>query len=45
VYFETGPAGEELIRLQPINNTYAPKVFPREDIAGLYVAVKAIREI
>lgn len=45
VYFESGPGGEELIRLQPINNAYSPKVFPREDIAGLYVAVKAIREI
>lgn len=45
VYFEKSEQGEELIRLQPINNAYSPKVFPREDIAGLYVAVKAIREI
>lgn len=45
IYFETGPGGEELIRLQPINNAYPPRTFPREDIAGLYVAVKAIREI
>lgn len=45
VYFEMGEGGEELIRLQPINNAYSPKVFPREDVAGLYVAVKAIREI
>ena len=45
VYFEKSEHGEELIRLQPINNAYSPKVFPREDIAGLYVAVKAIREI
>ncbi len=45
VYFETGERGEEMIRLQPINNAYSPRVFPREDVAGLYVAVKAIREI
>jgi repressor LexA len=45
IYFESGPDGEELIRLQPINNAYSPKVFPREDVAGLYVAVKAIREV
>lgn len=45
VYFETGPAGEELIRLQPINNAHAPRVLPREDVAGLYAAVKAIREV
>lgn len=45
VYFEKSEQGEELIRLQPINNAYSPKVFAREDIAGLYVAVKAIREI
>lgn len=45
VYFETGPEGEELIRLQPINNAHAPRVLPREDVAGLYAAVKAIREV
>lgn len=45
VYFEKSESGDELIRLQPINNAYSPKVFPREDVAGLYVAVKAIREI
>lgn len=45
VYFEKSQDGQELIRLQPINNAYSPKTFPREDIAGLYLAVKAIREI
>lgn len=45
VYFEKSESGEELIRLQPINNEYSARVFPREDVAGLYVAVKAIRAI
>lgn len=45
VYFETGPGGEALIRLQPINNAHPPRVVPREEVAGLYVAVRAIREV
>ncbi len=45
VYFERGGDGEELIRLQPINNAYPPRVLPREDVAGLYAAVAAIRRV
>lgn len=45
VYFEAGADGAELIRLQPINNAYPPRVVDREDVAGLYAAVKAIREV
>ncbi len=45
VYFETSQAGEELIRLQPLNSAYPPRVLPREDVAGVYVAVSAIRRI
>lgn len=45
VYFEAGENGAELIRLQPINNTYPPRVVDREEVAGLYAAVKAIREV
>ena len=26
VYFESGPEGEELIRLQPLNSAYPPRV-------------------
>ncbi len=45
VYFEAGEDGAELIRLQPINNAYPPRVVDREEVAGLYAAVKAIREV
>jgi SOS-response transcriptional repressor LexA len=45
VYFEKDPGGAEVIRLQPLNNAYAPRVLPRESIAGLYAAVKVIKEI
>jgi repressor LexA len=45
VYFESGPGGAELIRLQPINNRYSPKTLPREQVAGLYRAVSVTRVI
>jgi repressor LexA len=45
VYFETGDDGEELIRLQPLNPVYPPRVLPREDVAGLYAAVSVTREV
>lgn len=45
VYFETGEGGDELIRIQPINNAYAPRTVPREDVAGLYAGVSVIRPI
>jgi phage repressor protein C with HTH and peptisase S24 domain len=44
VYFER--EGEaEMIRLQPINSRYAPRRLPREAVAGLYRAVKVMREV
>ena len=45
VYFEVGAEGEELIRLQPVNSQYAPRVEPRERVAGLYRAVTAMRRL
>jgi repressor LexA len=44
VYFEK--EGErELIRLQPLNPAYAPRVVERERVAGLYAAVSVMRMI
>ncbi|MEM7755799.1 MAG: S24 family peptidase [Planctomycetota bacterium] len=45
VYFEVGPGGEELIRLQPTNNSYAPRTVERERVAGLYRAVSVTRAL
>lgn len=45
VYFETNEDGDEMIRIQPINNAYPPKTVPREEIAGLYAGVSVIRSI
>jgi transcriptional regulator with XRE-family HTH domain len=45
VYFERGARGEELIRIQPINNAYAPMVVAREEVAGLYAGVSVTRVI
>lgn len=45
VYFERDDAGDEVIRLQPINNAFAPKVLPREQVAGLYRAVHVLRKL
>lgn len=45
VYFEEGEAGAALIRLQPINNRYPPRVLPRERVAGLYRAVTVMRRV
>ncbi|MHA7814645.1 MAG: helix-turn-helix domain-containing protein [Phycisphaerales bacterium] len=45
VYFETGSDGAELIRIQPINNAYAPTTVHREEVAGLYAGVSVIRSI
>lgn len=44
VYFECGDKAER-IRLQPINSRYAPRVLGREDVAGLYRAVKVMRNV
>lgn len=45
VYFERGVAGEELIRLQPLNAKYPPRVVSREQVAGLYAAVSVTRVV
>jgi repressor LexA len=45
VYFERGAAGEELIRLQPLNAKYPPRVVSREQVAGLYAAVSVTRVV
>ena len=52
VYFEHAPEASdasgtpiERIRLQPLNNRYAPQVYRREQVAGLYAAVSVIRKI
>ncbi len=45
VYFETGAAGESLIRLQPLNSAYPPRTLNREDVAGLYAAVSVTRKV
>jgi SOS-response transcriptional repressor LexA len=45
VYFEKDAAGEALIRLQPVNSRYAPRVLPREQVAGLYRAVRVMRTV
>ena len=45
VFFETGPEGEELIRLQPMNQAYPPQTLPRERVVGLYAAVSVQRQI
>lgn len=45
VYFETGEDGKELIRLQPLNSAYPPRVLGREEVAGLYVAVSVTRSV
>ncbi len=45
VFYERGPDDEEMIRLQPLNMTYAPRVLPREGVAGLYPAVSVMRMV
>ncbi len=45
VFFETGGGGEELIRLQPLNPAYPPRVLVREEVVGLFVAVSVMRQI
>lgn len=44
VYFEEA-AGEELLRLQPLNSAYPPRTLARESVAGLYAAVSVMRKI
>ena len=39
VFFENDEAGEGVIRLQPRNEKYRPRVVKSEEVAGLYKAV------
>jgi SOS-response transcriptional repressor LexA len=39
VFFENDEAGESIIRLQPRNERYRPKVVKSEEVGGLYKAV------
>ena len=45
VYLERDGHGNELIRLQPLNNAYPPRTLPREAVAGLYPAVSVMRSV
>lgn len=45
VFFETDGDGAELIRLQPLNPSFAPKVVDREAVAGMYKAVYVVRAL
>ncbi len=45
IYFQKDDSGNELIRIQPINNSYPPMTVPREAVAGLYAGVSVTRTI
>lgn len=45
IYFQRDGDGNELIRIQPINNRYPPMTLPRERVAGLYAGVSVTRTI
>ncbi|MBL4699120.1 MAG: LexA family transcriptional regulator [Phycisphaerales bacterium] len=45
VYFQTDEAGNEMIRIQPINNSYPPMTVARQEVAGLYAGVSVTRTI
>lgn len=45
VFFDRGADGRELIRLQPLNPAYPPRVLERERVAGLYAAVSVMRRL
>ncbi|MGD9693157.1 MAG: helix-turn-helix domain-containing protein [Phycisphaerales bacterium] len=45
VYFEREGDEAVRIRLQPLNSRYGPRVVHREEVAGLYVAVRVIRSV
>lgn len=45
VYFEQGAAGEQVVRLQPLNSAFPPRIVPREQVAGLYAASSLVRPI
>jgi SOS-response transcriptional repressor LexA len=45
VYFETDAEGNELVRLQPLNSAYPPRLVRREQVAALYAAVSVIKKV
>jgi len=45
VFFEKDLTGSEVVRLQPLNNVYPPRVLPREGVAAAYAAVSVTRAI
>ena len=45
VYFETDAEGNELVRLQPLNSAYPPRLVKREQVAALYAAVSVIKKV
>lgn len=45
VYFQTDEDGHQIIRLQPLNSVYPPRLLPRERVGGLYRAVSVTRAI
>jgi phage repressor protein C with HTH and peptisase S24 domain len=45
VYFERDGFGREMIRLQPLNSEFPPRVLFREQVAGLYPAVSVMRSV
>lgn len=44
VFFD-GEAGEEVIRIEPLNRRYEARTVPRERVAGLYAGVSVTRAI
>jgi len=45
IYFERDADGGELIRLQPLNSAYPPRVMRREDVGGMYAAAYVVRPV
>src|SRR3954449_3554158 len=39
VFFESDPGGKSILRLQPRNEKYPPRIIPSEDVTGLYRAM------
>lgn len=44
-YFEQTHAGQQRIRLQPLNPAFPPRTVDREEVAGLYAAVFVVRPL
>ncbi len=44
-FFERNPAGDDVVRLQPLNAKYKTKTFPAAQVAGVYRAVWVSRAV